>query len=66
MTEIGDIYKRPAFGDHVMIIQANHYFNDVHQFRWLHLESGTYETYTYPHGDEIGDMYGGHAYIKVA
>lgn len=66
MTTPGDIYMRPAFNDHVMITAVKPYSNNVYQFRWLHLESGTYETYTCPHGGEIGDMHNGYAYIKVA
>lgn len=66
MTSPGDIYYRAAFKDHIIILKARHYDEKIYQFRWLELESGRYATYTNPFGDELEELSGGEAFIKVA
>lgn len=55
MTAPGDIYRRTAYGDHVLITEVKIYSEGVYRFRWYELENDVWGWYTNPHGDELGD-----------
>lgn len=56
-TQLGDVFYRPWFDDHWMIIGIKVWEPDVYQFQIWNLERGQEEIYTAPFGDSLPDIF---------